>query len=87
MDLLYVLYSIWQLKIIKGELIFATHCYRNRIKRPVEQQIKEPTCQTGSLIDHIYVNNSMKLKEVFTGIDAVYYSDHDTISLYIPKEE
>ena len=52
-----------------------------------EQKIKEPTCQTGSLIDHIYVNDAMKTKEIFTEINAVYYSDHDIISLYIPKEE
>ena len=37
--------------------------------------------------DHIYVNNPMKTKNIFTEIDAVYYSDHDIISLYIPKEE
>ena len=52
-----------------------------------EQQIKEPTCQTGSLIDHIYVNSAMKNKKVFTETDSAYYSDHDIISLYIPKEE
>ena len=27
-----------------------------------EQLIKEPTCQTGGLIDHLYVNNAMKTK-------------------------
>ena len=52
-----------------------------------EQQIKEPTCQTGSLIDHIYVNEAMKKHNIFTQIDAAYYSDHDMISLLIPKEE
>ena len=52
-----------------------------------EQQIKEPTCVTGSLIDHVYVNNAMKTKEIFSEINAVYYSDHDIVSLYIPKQE
>ena len=53
-----------------------------------EQQIKEPTCQTWSLIDHIYVNEAMKAKAISTEIDSVYYnSDHDIVSLYIPKQE
>lgn len=52
-----------------------------------EQLIKETTCQTGSLIDHVYVNNTMKAKQIFTEVNAAYYSDHDIISLYIPKEE
>ena len=52
-----------------------------------EQQIKESTCQTGSLIDHLYLNNAMKAKNISTTVDAVYYSDHDMVSLYIPKQE
>ena len=52
-----------------------------------EQQIKESTCQTGSLIDHLYLNNAMKAKNISTTVDAVYYSDHDMVSLYIPKPE
>ena len=52
-----------------------------------EQQIKESTCQTGSIIDHLYVNNAMKDKNISTVLDAVYYSDHDVVSLYIPKQE
>ena len=51
-----------------------------------EQQIKESTCQTGSLIDHLYVKNAMKAKNFSTTVD-VYYSDHDMVSLYIPKQE
>ena len=50
-----------------------------------EQMIKNVTCDTGSTIDHIYVNNAMKLKGISTEIDAAYYSDHDIISLNIPK--
>ena len=49
--------------------------------------VKSPTCDTGSTLDHIYVNDAMKLKGVTTELDAAYYSDHDIISLYIPKEE
>ena len=49
--------------------------------------VKRPTCDTGSTLDHIYVNDAMKLKGTITELDAAYYSDHDIISLYIPKEE
>ena len=42
-------------------------------------------CDTGSTLDHIYVNNAMKMKGITTEIDAAYYSDHDIISLNIPK--
>ena len=51
-----------------------------------EQLISEPTCQTGSLIDHIYINNAMKAQGISTVIDAAYYSDHDIVSLCIPKQ-
>ena len=51
------------------------------------QLIKEPTHETGSIIDHIYVNHVMASKQVFTHVDAAYYSDHDIISLCIPKSQ
>ena len=51
------------------------------------QLIKEPTCHTGSLIDHLYVNNAMKALNISSQTDPAYYSDHDIISLYIPKHE
>ena len=52
-----------------------------------EQQIKEPTCQTGSLLDHLYINDAMKVKDFSTEITLAYYSDHDIVSLYISKQE
>ena len=52
-----------------------------------QQLIKEPTCTTGAIIDHVYVNNAMKALEVYTEIDAAYYSDHDIISLCVTKTE
>ena len=55
--------------------------------RGFEQLIKEPTCETGSLIDHVYVNNAMKAQGISTKIDGAYYSDHDIVSLWIPKSE
>ena len=60
--------------------------FANKMKSSgFEQMIKEPTCETGSLIDHLYVNNAMKVKGILTDVNAAYYSDHDIISLYIPK--
>ena len=60
--------------------------FANKMKSAgFEQMIKEPTCETGSLIDHLYVNNAMKAKGILTDVNAAYYSDHDIISLYIPK--
>ena len=52
-----------------------------------EQLIKEPTCTTGNLIDHIYINTAMKSLGVHTKIDAAYYSDHDIISLCVKNQE
>ena len=59
--------------------------FRKMSSMGFQQLINEPTCETGSIIDHIYVNRAMKAKDVSTNIDAVYYSDHDIVSLYIPK--
>ena len=50
-----------------------------------QQMIKKPTSQTGSLIDHLYINDAMKAKIISTEIDAAYYSDHDIVSMYISK--
>ena len=50
-----------------------------------EQLINGPTCDTGTTLDHIYVNKAMKEKGITTELDAAYYSDHDIISLYIPN--
>jgi hypothetical protein len=47
--------------------------------------IKDVTCDTGGTLDHIYINNAVKLKGITTEIDAAYYSDHDIIFLNIPK--
>ena len=51
------------------------------------QLINEPTCDTGSIIDHVYVNEAMQAQSIFTEIDPVHFSDHDIISLYIEKKE
>ena len=55
--------------------------------RGFHQLIKEPTFTSGKIIDHIYVNDAMQAQKVSTQIDAAYYSNHDIISLYVPKVE
>ena len=55
--------------------------------RGFHQLIKEPTCVSGSTIDHLYVNDAMQAQTISTQIDGAYYSDHDIISLYVPKQK
>lgn len=50
-----------------------------------QQMIQKPTCDTGSLIDHIYVNKPLQNLEIWIDQCAAYYSDHDIVTLYIKK--
>ena len=50
-----------------------------------EQLIQEATRTSGTLIDHIYVNKEMYSLNVKTQLDGMYYSDHDAITIHIPK--
>ena len=47
--------------------------------------IQKATCDTGSLLDHIYINNALQNLEFFIEQSAAYYSDHDIVSLYVKK--
>ena len=49
------------------------------------QMMQESTCDTGSLIDHIYVNTALKLLDISTQRESAFYSDHDIITINIPK--
>ena len=49
------------------------------------QMIQEPTYIKGSLIDHLYVNEPMKKRNVFSEVNCCPYSNHDILSLYFPK--
>ena len=49
------------------------------------QMVNRPTCETGSLLDHIYVNDAMDKIGFCTQIDSCYYSDHDIVTLYVSK--
>ena len=55
--------------------------------RGFHQQIKEPTRISGSGIDHLYINDAMQAQKISTQIDGAYYSDHDIISCYVPKQK
>ena len=56
-------------------------------KKGFHQLIKETTCVTGSLIDHVYANSPMRALGISTEITACYYSDHDIISLFVSKPQ
>ena len=50
------------------------------------QVVKEPTHLSGSLLDHIYVRNTV-LQEFYisTSVINLYFSDHDAIRLKLQK--
>ena len=50
-----------------------------------QQLIQEATRISGTLIDHIYVNKELYSLNVKTQLDGMYYSDHDAITIHIPK--
>lgn len=49
------------------------------------QMVHKPTHESGSLIDHIYINDGLDQTGLSTQVDACYYSDHDIVSLYVSK--
>jgi hypothetical protein len=49
------------------------------------QKINTPTCDTGSTLDHLYVNKEMTSLPFQVKQRPVYYSDHDIICLQINK--
>ena len=49
------------------------------------QMVDGPTCETGSLLDHIYANDALDQIGFSIQIDSCYYSDHDIVSLYVSK--
>ena len=51
------------------------------------QLISEPTFDSGSLIDHVYVNQGLLNLGCTVEKTSVYYSDHDAISILIKKQE
>ena len=55
-----------------------------RVLSNYTQVVKEPTHLSGSLLDHVYVKNSI-LQEycVSTSMINLYFSDHDAVQLTI----
>ena len=68
-------------------MVFSENCKVTRflMKIGFQQLITKATCETGNQIDHIYVNQPLMSLNVSTEQSAAYYSDHDIVSLYIPK--
>lgn len=66
---------------------FSKTCYLNLFlgEKGFQQMIEKATCDTGSLIDHIYVNQPLKELGISVDQSAAYYSDHDIVTLYINK--
>ena len=54
-------------------------------KSGFSQIIEHPTHDSGSLIDHIYVNKHLSDRKLECHQNSVYYSDHDMITLLIEK--
>ena len=66
---------------------FSEDCKMKRYMetKSFHQLIEKSTCDTGHLLDHVFINEPMMLLKVFAQQSANYFTDHDTISLYIPK--
>ena len=61
-------------------------CFEKFMKsKGFSQMITKPTYKYGSTIDHLYVNEAMKQKNIFCEQNCCYYSEHDIISLYIKQ--
>ena len=74
---------------LKGEKLKKTNTkfVSMMTERGFHQLIMEPTRISGRGIDHLYINDAMQTQAISTQIDGAYYSDHDIISLYVPKQK
>ena len=66
---------------------FSEDCKLNKFlkKKGFCQLIMESTFETGSLIDHVYANKALTILNISTEKCSAYFTDHDVITLYIPK--
>ena len=53
-----------------------THCYTKLQSMGFKQMVNKPTHDSGTIIDHVYVTNSLK---IVTDVTDCYYSDHDYV--------
>ena len=51
------------------------------------QMVDKPTCETGSLLDQIYVNDALNEMGFSIQVNSCYYSDHDIVSLCLSKQK
>ena len=63
-----------------------TNMKKFMLEKGFEQLIKKPTFDRGTLIDHVYVNQSLIKLNITAQQDPAYYTDHDIVSLFIPKQ-
>ena len=52
------------------------HCCTMFWSKGLRQIVTKPTCDSGTLIDHIYTNTQLSVK---TDVSDCYYSDHDYV--------
>ena len=66
---------------------FSEDCKLNKFleERGFLQLIQTSTYESGSLIDHIYANEPLRNLNISTEQCSAYYSDHDIITIHIPK--
>ena len=50
-----------------------------------QQLVQRATRESGSLIDHVYANESLRSLDITTEQCSAYYSDHDVITINISK--
>ena len=58
------------------------HCCTMFQSKGFRQIVTKPTCDSGTLIDHIYTNTKLSVK---TDVSDCYYSDHDYVLCTISK--
>ena len=55
------------------------------LQNDFSEMLENPTHDSGSHIDHLYVSSELKKLKIFSEQHSVYYSDHDIITLFVQK--
>ena len=53
-----------------------THCHTKLQSMGFKQIVNKPTRDSGTIIDHVYLTNSLK---IVMDVTDCYYSDHDYV--------
>ena len=51
-----------------------------------KQIVQEPTHELGGLLDHVYINPKLMNDEYQISQRCTYFSDHDVITLFLPRK-